>query len=153
MAEVADLNKSFKKISRRLFRRSLNYCADFRLFLCKGLSGQSLDLVVKAALGKDAKVGGVEPVAQDQILEALEIALRFNGDKDSHPNLVYLGSIKSEEEINLVVSGIKGILEESELLLSFWLESGHPFYPVFWDFAFLIETADDAILFIASSSD
>ncbi|MGN6808031.1 MAG: hypothetical protein ACTHJZ_19095 [Trinickia sp.] len=36
---------------------------------------------------------------------------------------------------------------------SFTLEEGHPFYPVFWDFAFLFRAASEATIFIGASSD
>jgi hypothetical protein len=38
-------------------------------------------------------------------------------------------------------------------LTSFWLKEGHPFYPVFWDFAYVIEKDGDAFVFIGASSD
>ena len=150
---VAEINKSFKRISRRLFRRSLNYCADFKLFRCDGMAGESLDSVVTAALGKDARVGRAQSATKDEIMDALQSALRFRGDDGAHPSLNYLESPKSREDFDGVTAEVQSILDQSDLLLSFWLESGHPFYPVFWDFAFLIETGEDAILFIASSSD
>lgn len=117
------------------------------------MAGESLDSVVTAALGKDARVGAAQLAAKDEIMEALQSALRFKGDDGAHPSLNYLESPESEEDFDAVTSEVQGILDQSDLLLSFWLESGHPFYPVFWDFAFLIETAEDSILFIASSSD
>ncbi len=150
---VAEINKSFKRISRKLFRRSLNYCADFKLFRCEGMSGESLDTVVTAALGNEARVGGAQSATRKEIMDALQTALRYKGDDGAHPSLNYLESTKSEEDFDAVTAEVQGILDRSDLLLSFWLESGHPFYPVFWDFAFLIETAEDSILFIASSSD
>lgn len=150
---VVEINKSFKRISRKLFRRSLNYCADFKLFRCEGMAGESLDTVVTAALGNEARVGGAQPTTRNEIMDALQSALRYAGDDGAHPSLNYLDSAKSKEDFDAVIADIEGILDRSDLLLSFWLQSGHPFYPVFWDFAFLIESAEDSILFIASSSD
>lgn len=45
------------------------------------------------------------------------------------------------------------LVDGADTIMSFWLKEGHPFYPVFWDFAFLIEKNNDAIVFIGSSSD
>jgi hypothetical protein len=36
---------------------------------------------------------------------------------------------------------------------SFWLEEGHPFYPVQWDFAYVLAGHNGAEVFIGSSSD
>ena len=35
----------------------------------------------------------------------------------------------------------------------FWLKEGHPAYPVFWDFAFVIAGPHETKVFIGSSSD
>ena len=39
------------------------------------------------------------------------------------------------------------------LLAQFWLRDGHPAYPVFWDFAFVIAGSAGGQVFIGSSSD
>jgi hypothetical protein len=43
--------------------------------------------------------------------------------------------------------------DRSVRVVAFRLKEGHPFYPVFWDFAFLIEIDQESILLMASSSD
>ena len=117
------------------------------------MAGESLNAVVTAALGADARVGGAQSASKEDIIEALESALHYRGDEGSHPTLEYLDSPKSKEDFDAVTTEVQCILDQSDLLLSLWLENGHPFYPVFWDFAFLIEISEDSILFIASSSD
>lgn len=117
------------------------------------MAGESLDTVVTAALGNEARVGGAQSATREEIMDALQTALHYKGDDGAHPSLNYLKSSQSKEDFDAVTAEVQDILDHSDLLLSFWLESGHPFYPVFWDFAFLIETAEDSILFIASSSD
>ena len=116
---VAEINKSFKRISRKLFRRSLNYCADFKLFRCEGMSGESLDTVVTAALGNEARVGGAQSATRKEIMDALQTALRYKGDDGAHPSLNYLESTKSEEDFDAVTAEVQGILDRSDLLLSF----------------------------------
>ncbi len=148
-----EINKSFESISRKLFARSLNYCADFKLLRCQLKAGESLDTVVRSALGDEAQIGGSSSATKEEVIETLNSALRFKGDEGAHPNLDYLESSQSQEDFDSVVSSVHKILADSDLIVSFWLKSGHPFYPVFWDFAFWIEMADDSILFIASSSD
>jgi hypothetical protein len=39
------------------------------------------------------------------------------------------------------------------LIERFWRKEGHPAYPVFWDFAFVIAGPTEAEVFIGSSSD
>lgn len=150
---IGELNESFATISRRLSANSLNYVADFRLCRCHRMAGASLDAVVQVALGEGARVGGSCAATKEEVIETLNSALRHQGDDGSHPGRSYLASPKSEEDFHSVVSGVSEILDQTDSIVSFWLKSGHPFYPVFWDFAFLIEAAEHSILFIASSSD
>ncbi|MCA9028635.1 MAG: hypothetical protein KDA86_25740 [Planctomycetaceae bacterium] len=150
---VTKINQSFEQISRRLFARSLNYCADFKLFLCDQMAGESLDAVVHSALGPQARVGGSTFTTKQEVLESLTSALHYDGDYGAHPNLDYVQSANGQHDFDSVVSDVIKLVDQGDLLISFWLKNGHPFYPVYWDFAFLIETSEDSILFIASSSD
>ena len=150
---IEELNKSFKRISRKLFSRSLNYYADFKLYQCEGMAGESLNTVATAALGDRARVGGSGLATKEEVIEDLRSALHFEGDDGAHPNIDYLKKPENQKDFEAVISLVHAILDDSGLIVRFWLEDGHRFYPVFWDFAFLIETAEDSILFIASSSD
>ena len=48
---------------------------------------------------------------------------------------------------------LKELFVDHSKVVSFLLDSGHPFYPVFWDFAFLIRKSESSYVFIGSSSD
>jgi len=123
----AEINKAFEDISRKLFRNSLNYCATFKLFSCGETAGKSLEDLVQLNFGDHAVVGGSAISTAQQVVDELSAALNYRGDHGLYPSLDYLESTESKE--------------------------GHPFYPVFWDLAFLIETDQESILLIASSSD
>lgn len=152
-AVVVRINDVLKKISRRLFARSLNYCADFVLVKCKRMAGESLNDVVLAGLGADASIGGWIAAEKQDVLDELGSGLRFRGDDGSHPSRNYLLSREFQQDSDLATSLVDSLIDEGELIFSFWLEKGHPFYPVFWDFAFMIEKGPDAYVFIGSSSD
>ncbi len=149
----AKINKSFEEISRKLFQNSFNYCAEFRVFRCGNTQGASLDDFVKTAIGEQAVVGGATESSRQEVIDALRAALNYRGDHGFHPNLDYLASDASKKDFEFVTRSIQEILERSIRVVSIWLKEGHPFYPVFWDFAFVIETDAESILFIASSSD
>lgn len=150
----SEINDSFATIAQKLFDNSLNYCANFRLFISKETAGEPINTVVNAILGDKAAIGKSQAATKKEVIDELKDALRYRGDHGSHPSLDYLDSPESRRDFDKVVSAIQRILEESfDNIQSFRLSAGHPFYPVFWDFAFLIQTCDESILFIASSSD
>ena len=92
--------------------------------------------------------------ANNDVIDELKDALQYRGDYGSHPSLDYLDSTESRIDFDQLICRIQRVLDESfDNIQSFWLKEGHPFYPVFWDFAFLIRTCDESILFIGSSSD
>jgi len=44
-------------------------------------------------------------------------------------------------------------ISDATTIKRFWLKQGHPAYPVFWDFAFVVIGTQQVELFIGSSSD
>lgn len=149
----AEINKSFENISRELFRNSLNYCAHFKLFPCRNAQSNSLENLLQATFGDQAVLGGSTESTKQEVINELRNALKYRGDPGSHPSLDYLDGPESIKDFDDVISQIQKILDRSKRVVAFWLKDGHPFYPVFWDFAFLIETGEESIFFIASSSD
>jgi hypothetical protein len=55
--------------------------------------------------------------------------------------------------VGVVLAHLDHALAAALLVQSFWLKKGHPDYPVFWDFAFVIAGSSAAEVFIGSSSD
>jgi hypothetical protein len=149
----AEINEAFEDISRKLFRNSLNYCATFKLFPCGKTAGRSLQDLVQMKFGDHAVVGGSAVSTTKQVIDELSAALVYRGDHGSYPSPDYLESNESKEDCKGIISSIQKILDRSVRVVAFRLKEGHPFYPVFWDFAFLIETDQESILLIASSSD
>jgi hypothetical protein len=150
----SEINDSLAAISKKLFRTSLNYCADFRFFVSKETAGEPLERVVRTILGDHAEIGMAQPATKNDVIDELKDVLQYRGDHGSHPSLDYLDSTESRIDFDQLICRIRRVLDESfDDIQSFGLKEGHPFYPVFWDFAFLIRTRGESILFIGSSSD
>jgi hypothetical protein len=62
-------------------------------------------------------------------------------------------SPRFDELVTLVLRHLAGKCQQSATIVSFWLKDGHPFYPVFWDFACVKIAPGTAEVFIGSSSD
>jgi hypothetical protein len=52
-----------------------------------------------------------------------------------------------------VLAELKSKVDVASLLAHFWLQEGHPAYPVFWDFAFVVAGPEGGLVFLGSSSD
>ncbi|MFN8446082.1 MAG: hypothetical protein U0175_35150 [Caldilineaceae bacterium] len=118
------------------------------------MAGQRIDAIVQQALQSMAvKIGGSSIVSPDEMLSEVVSAISYQGDRGSHPNLDYLASSEFNSVKELIVHAVRRIVASAAQVMSFWIKEGHPFYPVFWDFAFLIECNSHAFVLIGSSSD
>lgn len=150
---TADINDRLKMLCEILGRDSLNYVADFRLYSALDMAGGSLADIVTSALGHSVVVGGAEVAASSALIESLKAALEYAGDDGAHPNPAFLSNAEFGDQKREVVALLNGFLSTAGRVVSFWLKEGHPFYPVFWDFAYMVERGADAYVFIGSSSD
>lgn len=150
---TADINDRLKMLCETLGRDSLNYVADIRLYPALGMAGSSLADIVTSALGHSVVVRGAEVTASSALIESLKAGLEYSGDDGSHPNRAFLSSAEFGAEERKVVSSFHDFLASADRVVSFSLKEGHPFYPVFWDFAYVVERGADAYVFIGSSSD
>lgn len=153
MNEILDLNTELDKFLQSVNAKSLNYCANIKFYEASGYGGQSADVIVKSCLGPVAKIGKTSVAYLDDILEELRIGLEYRGDEGSHPNEEYLGSAQHQNQVDNILECVTNLICKSTQIMGIWLEEGHPFYPVFWDFAFIIEFGDQAYVLIGSSSD
>lgn len=72
------------------------------------------------------------------------------GDEAYGPLPSVLASEKFRELLASVLAHIEQSASSATLIEQFWLKEGHPAYPVFWDFAFVIASPLGVELFIGS---
>jgi len=147
------INESLRELCHTLGKKSLNYAVDIRLYPVPGMAGQNLEQIVATALEHSVVVGGAEPASFSALVESLRAGLDYSGDDGSHPNREFLSSSKFRTDQNDLINACGDLLANADRVISFWLKEGHPFYPVFWDFAYMLEKGDGAYVFIGSSSD
>ena len=151
MNEIEFLNKALVKITDKLNSYSLNYVADVEIYpIDKGISGSTAD-VVKSVFNS-AVLGGESESNTSELLEELMAGLSYAGDSGAHSNLKYVGSPEHKQDLENLKNKLKPVLASNSSITSFWLKEGHPFYPVFWDFAFSVDGSNRFIV-IGSSSD
>ena len=131
----------------------LNYAAEFGLFVAQGAADDSLEEIAQQAIGPLTKIGGSCSCSNSSLIEQVATALQYTGDDGSHPNRDFLNSPTFQETIDRATLEVGHLIDAADLLIDFSLTDGHPFYPVFWDFAFAIVRGCDVFILIGSSSD
>ena len=138
------MNDLLRKLEQKL--PGLNYVVSFSFFSSEdGNVFSSLDNLV---------IGNLVELTPEYMLSDIESCIRYKGDRGDHPDLKFIASNEFEELVQGVLSHLRNISVDSKVW-SVVIREGHPFYPVQWDFAYLIvnEFPYKNYLFIGSSSD
>ena len=150
---VTDLNRIFSALCENLNRGSLNYSVSLALFHSPNKGGSDAQEIVTAAFGKAATLGNTFVVTIGELLDEVEKGMDFIGDDGTYPSRNFLGSTLFQTMKAETLQKLNQFLSNADMVMGFWLKKGHPFYPVFWDFAFIVEHGADAHLLVGSSSD
>lgn len=147
------LNTLFEDFGFKSFKGSLNYCANLAVYEVKNTTGENIEIVVSKALRKPVSLGNYRNCQTEEVIQEVQAGLEFRGDDGSHPGLDFLDSQKCLEMKLQILELLEALLSESRAIIGFYFKEGHPFYSVFWDYAFLIENQTDTYVLIGSSSD
>jgi hypothetical protein len=157
MTQTAEkLNALFNQMCTQLNEHSLNYCANIEIFSALGVAGEKANSIVSKALGNQVVLGNTTNINANDILNEVAESLDYTeGTSGSvHPNSAFLESqsfllLKQE-----ILEQLQNLLQQASQIMGFWIKEGeHPFYPVWWDYAFIIEQGDNAYVLIGSASD
>src|SRR5262245_3876336 len=130
-----------------------NYQVFLRAYRVPFAASEPAAWYVAQALGPAAVISGSVPVTGQEIVAEVERSLRFVGDEGSGPKPALLRSRRFKGLVPAVLSELARVIAEASLLAEFALREGHPAYPVFWDFAYVIAGPAGGLVFIGSSSD
>ena len=154
MNEIEKINFLLSQICTELNKNSWNYSVSTDIFSAAGMAGESIEKIVSEALRKAIILGKTHSISHNLILDEIASSLEYNeAGTATHPNREF---IESNEFLSLkqeILDRLQVLLSSSEQPIQFWLKKGHPFYPVFWDYAFVIENKADAYVLIGSASD
>lgn len=141
------------KITARLHGNATNYSVFLRAYEVPYVQPMGPDVLIRAGLGAETALGGIDDVDAGIVCAEVEDALSYPGDDGAGPGESVLQSETFVELIDELKGELLRLASASRKIQRFWLQDGHPAYPVFWDFAFLFWEEDKATIFIGSSSD
>lgn len=130
-----------------------NYQVFLRLYNVAFAPEAPAEWYITQALGPSVDIGGVVPATGPALLAEVEQSLRYAGDENSGPQSAALRSSRFKALVPAVLCELKQAVAGASLVAQFWLRDGHPAYPVFWDFAYVIARPSGGLVFIGSSSD
>ncbi len=150
---IAKTNELLEKICWKLSRGDVaNYEVNIKIFQSDRISDENSS--IKNILGANfVEVGEIKKSDMSELLKIAQECFEFSGDEGAHPNKEYLFSEEFKLETGQVLEQIKFLFSDSSEIFTFYLKNGHPFYPVFWDYAFLVRKKQNDFVFIGSSSD
>jgi len=131
----------------------LNYAVFLQAYRSPFVADAPAEWYVYQALGPSVVIGGISSVDGPEVVSEVESALRYVGDRSSGPKPSALRSRRYKALVPAVLAELEQSIAGAKVVARFWLRQGHPAYPVFWDFAFVIAGPAGGLVFIGSSSD
>lgn len=148
------IHRDADELCSGLHHDSLNYSVSLRCFPAAGAADASIAEIARRALGETATLGAEPtPSALDTLLAELEHGVRYEGDAGSHPSPDFPSSPECDHLLESIGRRLREGLADTDAIHEVWFSEGHPFYPVWWDFAFVIVKPPDAFVLVGSSSD
>jgi cob(I)alamin adenosyltransferase len=92
-------------------------------------------------------------VTEDEIVAEIQDSLMFPGDTGAGPDAEMIASVEFANCLDELLAELRKYAKAANKIERFWLKTGHPAYPVFWDFALLFSSADASLVIIGSASD
>jgi hypothetical protein len=129
-----------------------NYAVHLRCYVLPKEAEGSLEAYVRLVL-PNAEVGGQERTEIEEMLAEVEQSLRYGGDSNAGPMPEALASSQLDVLIGSLLHHLRESAAGSPDVTYFWLKEGHPDWPVYWDFAYLLEDVESVAIIIGSSSD
>lgn len=136
-----------------LHRQATNYTVNLQLIEARPVQSESSSALVRRMLGVQAVLGGIETVDANRVCAEILEALQYAGFKGAGPGVEVARDSAFQALMAQLQVELRRLASASIKVERFWLQGGHPAYPVFWDFAFLFRGSDKITLFIGSSSD
>lgn len=130
-----------------------NYTVFLRVYTTPMIVGLSSEQLIRNALGSGAVVEGFQEVTPPEVVSEVTSCMTYVGDRVAGPNPEALKSERFAQLLGQLIDETEQTVRNAVRIEQFWLSEGHPAYPVWWDFAYLLRCPSVAEIFIGSSSD
>ena len=109
--------------------------------------------IVRGAFGSDAVIADAASVGIEELVDEVSECLRYAGDDGAGPGPNVTQSGRFKELLVELTTELRLLCMSASRIERFRFKDGHPGYPVFWDFAFLVRTERGSLVLVGSSSD
>lgn len=141
-------------ISTCLNENGCNYSVFLRAYTTpRRARSVSSQLIADALARADVVVDEIRAVSAIEAISETRSCLTYVGSQADGPDPASLRSAHFTNALAALASQIESAAHRAISVETFRLASGHPAYPVFWDFGLLITGANEAEMLIGSSSD
>ena len=131
-----------------------NYSASIGLFSSGEVSVDMTDeVIITKILGPTTKADFFQEFELEEMLLGIRKCIDWRGDEAVYPNRKYHATESYANDVSAIFSKLRILFQGASGIRSFEIEEGHPFYPVFWEFAFLIRMSGKTYILIGSCSD
>jgi hypothetical protein len=128
-----------------------NYQVFLRAYKVATPEASPLAAFLSAALGPSVAFRDETECTVPSMIADVEECLRYRGDSGSGPEPAVLDSAQFNEHLELLKTSLAAIANDHRITRVF-VTDGHPAYPVFWDFTYVVAGKSSFVL-VGCSSD
>jgi hypothetical protein len=151
--EINEINNLLKLICSNLGKQSLNYAVTVKLFAgCETLNLDEIDSITEI-LGCKTEVIEIEESSLIELVKTVKECFAFEGNEGSYPNKEFIQSVQFKTILDDVLKKITNLFDAFSIFIFQLKDETHPFYPVYWDYAFFVKNKEKCYVLIGSSSD
>jgi hypothetical protein len=151
--EIVD---TFDSICWKLNRGNVgNYLASIGLFSTSTEDTSSLSdgELVQKILGSWTVANAFQTSTVEEMLLEIAECIGWEGNHVGFPNREYHNTEAYQRDLANAFSAVRNLFGAAADISSFVIENGHPFYPIYWGFAYLLRAPHKSYVFVGSSSD
>jgi len=153
VSDLEYLQQAIIKVLDKIHTNSLNYSADLDVTWIAEKSNISVEELIRKVYGSQVLLWRSTDSQKSVFMNNIKSGLSYIGDEGSHANREYVGSDEHTRDLKNIAVKMKPILRQCSKYVSFSFREGHPHYPVFWDFAYLLECPSGYYVFVGSACD
>lgn len=147
------ISEALSKIAALLNFEGINYTVSVWARAGAPGAGVTSSDVVRGAFGSGAVVADAAPVSVQELVDEISDCLGYAGDDGAGPGPNVTQSECFKELLAELATELRSLGNSASQIERFRFKDGHPGYPVFWDFAFLVRADKESLVLVGSSSD